>query len=109
MCIMSQQFRVFGNESLTFEHFHCSAHFGSILFDHGFNHLPKIPFTNDILKFDVLPFQNRVGQGLGVGLWSPSQRKSPRVELQDGLFSLYGVIEKGLEFNRVEKYLDYLN
>lgn len=46
---------------LTFKHFDRGTHFSSILFDHGFNDLPKIPFTNDILKLDVLPLQNRIG------------------------------------------------
>lgn len=55
------QCMVVSNGSLTFKHFDCCTHFGPILFDHGFNDLPKIPFTNDILKLDVLPFQNRVG------------------------------------------------
>lgn len=51
-------------------------------------HLAKIALSDDILKLNVLPLQDRIGEGLWGGLGPPGQGQSSRVKLQNGLFTL---------------------
>ena len=50
--------------------------------------LAEVSLADDVLKLDVVPVQDGVGERLQRGLGSPGQRQGPGVELQDGLLAL---------------------
>lgn len=50
---------------ITLQHLNGSTHFDSIFFDHGFDDLTKVSFSNHIFKLNVLPPQYGIGEGLG--------------------------------------------